>query len=215
MSFRRAAVAWAAGGAGGAAAAETARARAVDAGVRKVVLVEGDSDLVALEALAERRGRALDAEGTAILPLGGAMSIGRFLALCGPAGLDVPVAGLCDAGEAHYFQRVLERMGAGPQRTRADLEALGFYVCEADLEDELIRSLRPETVVGILGEEGDLRSFRTFQKQPAQRNRGLPQQLQRFMGTRSGRKALYARAFVEHLDLDRVPSPLDRLLAHV
>ncbi|WP_447035035.1 TOPRIM nucleotidyl transferase/hydrolase domain-containing protein [Streptomyces sp. DSM 118878] len=215
MSFRRAAVAWAAGGEDGESAADRARAWAVDAGVRKVVLVEGESDLVALEALAERRGRRLDAEGVSILPLGGAMSIGRFLALCGPAGLDVPVAGLCDAGEAHYFRRVLERMGAGPQRTRSDLETLGFYVCEADLEDELIRSLRAEAVVDILGEQGDLRSFRTFQKQPAQRNRGLPRQLQRFMGTRSGRKALYARAFVEHLDLDRVPRPLDRLLAHV
>ncbi|KUL64153.1 ATP-dependent endonuclease [Streptomyces sp. NRRL S-1521] len=214
-SFRRAAVAWAAGGEGGASAAEAARARAADAGVRRVVLVEGDSDLVALEALAERRGRSLDAEGVSILPLGGAMSIGRFLALCGPAGLDVPVAGLCDAGEAHYFRRVLERTGSGPQHTRADLERLGFFVCDADLEDELIRSLRAEAVVDILGEQGDLRSFRTFQKQPAQRERGLPRQLRRFMGTRSGRKALYARAFVEHLDLDRVPRPLDGLLAHV
>ncbi len=208
-------MAWAARGADDTSAAETARARAADAGVRRIVLVEGDSDLVAVETLAARQGRRLEAEGVCVLPLGGAMSIGRFLALCGPDGLDIPVAGLCDAGEAHCFRRVLGRTGAGPQRTLADLERLGFYVCEADLEDELIRGLSPETVVGILGEQGDLRSFRTFQKQPAQRDRGLPRQLQRFMGTRSGRKSLYARAFVEHLDLDRVPRPLDRLLAHV
>jgi hypothetical protein len=35
------------------------------------------------------------------------------------------------------------------------------------------------------------------------------------MGTHSGRKALYARALTEHLDLDRVPGPLQRLLAQV
>jgi hypothetical protein len=60
-----------------------------------------------------------------------------------------------------------------------------------------------------------LRSFRTFQKQPAQRERGVDRQLRRFMGTHSGRKAQYARSLVERLDLDRVPRPLDRLLAHV
>jgi hypothetical protein len=35
------------------------------------------------------------------------------------------------------------------------------------------------------------------------------------MGTRSGRKARYARALVEALDLDRTPAPLAGVLAHV
>ncbi|MFG2629915.1 TOPRIM nucleotidyl transferase/hydrolase domain-containing protein [Streptomyces sp. NPDC048473] len=70
-----------------------AREPAADAGVRKVVLVEGDGDLAALEALADRRGPRLDAKGVSVLPLGGAMSIRRFLALRGPGGLDVTVPG--------------------------------------------------------------------------------------------------------------------------
>lgn len=105
-----------------------------------------------------------------MLPLGGAMSIGRFLAVCGPHGLDVTVAGLCDAGEEHYFRSVLERTGPRPHLTHADMEQLGFYVCVADLEDELIRGLGADTVQEVLDIEGDLRSFRTFQKQPRSGN---------------------------------------------
>ena len=40
-----------------------------------VVLVEGLSDQAAVEALAERRGRDLDAEGVAVVPIGGAQAI--------------------------------------------------------------------------------------------------------------------------------------------
>jgi hypothetical protein len=35
------------------------------------------------------------------------------------------------------------------------------------------------------------------------------------MGTRSGRKSLYARLMVTALDLTQVPRPLDRVLAHL
>ena len=54
---------------------------------RSVVLVEGTSDLRALEALALRRGRDLDAERVAIVPIGGATNIGHFLALVRPEGI--------------------------------------------------------------------------------------------------------------------------------
>jgi hypothetical protein len=37
--------------------------------------------------------------------------------------------------------------------------------------------------------------------------------LHRFLGTTSGRKERYARALIAALDLDRIPRPLDRLLA--
>jgi predicted ATP-dependent endonuclease of OLD family len=46
---------------------------------RTVVLVEGASDQRALEALAERRGRDLAAEGVSVVPIGGSKNIGRFL----------------------------------------------------------------------------------------------------------------------------------------
>src|SRR5215831_14509316 len=107
---------------------------------RAVVLVEGLSDRIALETLAERRGRDLAAEDIAVVPIGGAQAIGRFLDLYGPRGRDLRLAGLCDAGEERDFRRGLEWAELGSHLTRAGLEALGFYVCEADLEDELIRA---------------------------------------------------------------------------
>ncbi len=182
---------------------------------RAVVLVEGISDQVALEALAERRGRNLATEGVSIVPIGGAQAIGSFLMVFGPSGLDVRLAGLCDAGEEGDFQRGLERAGLGLNLTRADMERLGFYVCVSDLEDELIRSLGALSVEAVIRAAGELGSFRTFQKQPAKRGQTLEEQLRRFMGTRRGRKIHYARLLVDALDLTRVPRPLDRVLAHV
>jgi hypothetical protein len=180
-----------------------------------VVLVEGTSDQVALETLARRRGRDLDVEGVTILPIGGATNIARYLRRFGPEGLDVVMAGLCDAGEERMFQRGLEKAGLGADLSRAEREALGFYVCVADLEDELIRSLGAPAVEEIVEAEGELGAFRTMQKQPAQQGRTLDAQLRRFMGTRGGRKIRYASVLVEALDLERVPRPLDGVLAHV
>jgi len=185
------------------------------AGSRAVILVEGMSDRAALEALAERRGRALDAHGISIVPMGGATNIDHFLSLLGPTRLKVKLAGLCDAAEEGYFRRALERAGFGSGLSRADMEALGFYVCAADLEDELIRALGVASVERVIQAQGEIRSFRTFQKQPAQQGQSPEKQLHRFLGTQSGRKSQYARLLVGALDLTRVPRPLDRVLAHV
>jgi hypothetical protein len=182
---------------------------------RAVVLVEGTSDQVALETLAERRGRNLGAEQVAIVPIGGAQAIGGFLERFGPQGLDVRLAGLCDAGEERDFRRGLERAGLGSDLTRAEMEALGFYVCDADLEDELIRALGAESVEQIADAHGDLGAFRTLQKQPAWRGRPREEQLRRWMGSGGRRKIRYARLLVEALDLTEVPRPLNLLLAHV
>jgi hypothetical protein len=121
---------------------------------------------------------------------------------------------MCDAAEERDFRRALERAGLGARLTRADMEALGFYVCDADLEDELIRALGTAVVEQLVAAEGELRSFRTLQKQPAQREKPLEDQLRRFIGTKSGRKIRYARLLVESLEPDRVPRPLTKVLAH-
>ncbi|WP_245570911.1 ATP-dependent endonuclease [Glaciibacter superstes] len=213
--FRAAVTAWAADGEGAAAAEAAARTLPADLGLRTAVLVEGASDRVAVEALAVRLGRDLAAEGVCVVPIGGAMSIGRFLALFSPDRLDVLVAGLCDVGEARYFGSALERAGFGADITQEQMERLGFFVCHADLEDELIRSLGFEGVERIVEQEGDLGLFRTFQRQPAQRERATEQQLRRFMGTIKGRKIHYAQALVDGVDLSRVPRPLERLLAQL
>jgi hypothetical protein len=213
--FRAAVHAWAAGGPDVPAAAAIARTQA-DAGITAVVLVEGVSDHVALEALARGRHRDLAGEGVCVLPIGGAMGASRFLRILGPPGLSVEVRGLCDEAEERYFRRGLqERAGVGGGLTHAAMEALGFFVCVADLEDELIRALGVAGVERVLAEEKDLARFRMFQNQPAQRGRPVERQLRRFMGTTSGRKAKYARALVDALEPDRIPRPLDRLLAAV
>ena len=187
--------------------------RGVD--VRAVVLVEGLSDRAAIEALAERRGRDLAAEGVAVVPMGGAQAIGRFLGLYGPRGLNVTLAGLCDAAEEDDFRRGLERAGLGSELTRAAMEALGFYVCVVDLEDELIRAVGADAVERVADAQGELGSFRTLQKQPAWRGRPREDQLRRFLGSGGRRKIRYARLLVEALDLTRVPRPLDGVLARV
>jgi hypothetical protein len=182
---------------------------------RAVVLVEGISDQVAIETLAARRGRDLDAERISVVPIGGAQAIGNFLDLFGPRGSDIRLAGLCDAAEERDFQRGLERAGLGSDLTRADMERLGFYVCVADLEDELIRCLGAAEVERVVDAQGELRSFRTLQKQPAWHWRSTEEQLRRFMGSGGRRKIRYARLLVDALELTRVPRPLDRVLAHV
>jgi Overcoming lysogenization defect protein-like, TOPRIM domain len=182
---------------------------------RAVVLVEGASDQVAVESLAERRGRDLGAEGVSVVPIGGAQAIGRFLKRYGPEGLDVQVAGLCDAAEESEFRRGLEHAGLGSDLTRADMETLGFYVCVEDLEQELIRALGAAVVEQVVEARGDLGPFRTLQKQPAWQGRSLEEQLRRFMGSGGRRKIRYARYLVEALEPDAMPRPLDLLLRHV
>jgi hypothetical protein len=182
---------------------------------RTVVLVEGVSDQRAVQALAERCGRDLAAEGVVILPMSGATNIGHFLDRFGPAGTDSRLAGLCDEAEAGVFRRGLQRAGIGHPPTNHDLEAHGFFVCAPDLEAELIRALGVSAVEQILEDQGDLTSFRTFQQQPAQRGKSDHARLRRFMGTRGGRKIHYAPLLVGSLDLANPPRPLHGLLRHI
>jgi hypothetical protein len=180
-----------------------------------VILVEGVSDQRAVEAAARRRGRDLASEGIDVVPIGGAQAIRRYLGRYGPAGLDVRLAGLCDAGEEGDYRIGLERAGLGAGLTREAMERLGFGVCDADLEDELIRALGTRLVEEVLAVHGDLGSFRTLQKQPAWRGRPVHEQLRRFMGSGGSRKVRYAQVLVGALDAERIPRPLAVVLSQV
>lgn len=191
---------------------DAARRLVSAAQARAAILVEGWSDQAALEALARRRGRDLLAEGVVVVPIGGATNVQRFVQALGPHGLGVRLAGLCDVAEMRHVRRGLELAGVA---TSTGSEEHGFYACDADLEDELIRALGTAAVERVLDAEGELVSFRRFQDQPAQRGRDLHAQLRRFLGTRSGRKVRYGALLVDALELDRVPRALDLALAHV
>ena len=181
---------------------------------RAIILVEGVSDRLALEVLAERRSRSLTAEGVSIVPMGGAQAIGRFVDRLGPRGLGVKIAGLYDVAEERHFQRALERAGLGSNLTRSDLERLGFFACVPDLEDELIRALGPGAMEEVIDAHGELASLRALQLQPAWRGRPASEQLHRFLTSQSRRRALVG-SLVRALDLDDIPRPLDRVLAAV
>jgi hypothetical protein len=196
-------------------AATQATARAlVRAGVaRTIILVEGISDQIALETLALRRSLDLDAESISILPTGGAQALARYLTRFGPQGADSRLAGLCDAREEGILRRGLADAGVGLPRTRADMERLGFHVCVEDLEDELIRAVGAAGVEAIFDSQGDLGSFRSLQNQPAWRGQNVEAQMRRFLGSGARRKLRYARLLTGSVDLDRVPHPLDAVLA--
>jgi Overcoming lysogenization defect protein-like, TOPRIM domain len=188
---------------------------AMSEGRRAVVLVEGISDRVALEALAARRGCDLAAEGVEVIPIGGAQAIGRFIDEFGPSGLDLRLAGLCDAAEEGHFRRALERAGLGSGLDRAGMARLGFHVCEENLEDELIRALGAARVEEVLAGEGDLETFRTFQNQPAWRGRPVEAQLRRWLHAADRRNTRYPPLLINALEAGDVPPPLEGVLAAV
>ncbi|NML51980.1 ATP-dependent endonuclease [Streptomyces sp. R302] len=198
-AFRSAVAAWAAGGTG-----DAARELAARLPVHTVVLLEGRSDVAAVEALAARRGRDLAAEGVCALSMNGVTNAARHARLLGPPGLGLRLTGLCDDAERAHYARGLAAAGADPE---------AFFVCVADLEDELIRALGVDRVGELVVAEGEGRALRTFLNQPAQRDRSPLLRMRRFLGTTSGRKIRYGRILVDGLDLTRVPAPLDGLLA--
>jgi hypothetical protein len=173
---------------------------------RTVVLVEGLSDWFAIETIAARLGYTLEEREVAVVPMGGFTSIGRFLATFGPEGRDIEVAGLCDAGEAAWVRTRLERAGVDP---------CGLFVCDRDLEDELLRAAGPDLVLAIIEREGEGDSLRRMQQMPFHRGGAIEGHLHRFIGTRSGRKHRYARLLAEAAPEDRVPPPLRDLVLHV
>ena len=172
-----------------------------------IVVVEGDTDRLALTLAASRLGRDLAAEGVTITPIGGAHAIARVLAGLGREQAGARVAGLCDEGEEAIFGAALETAAEAGL-----LESLGFFVCRADLEDELIRAAGPETFAALAEREGDAAAWHTFQRQPAWRGQPVDQQFRRFIRSISDRNARYIRAILESLDPARIPTPLTLLL---
>jgi len=183
--------------------------------LRAVVLVEGNSDRVALHALAERRDRDLAAESIEVVAMDGITNTRAFASRYGPQGLGVRLAGLYDAAEEAKLRHGLAAAGLVAALEPDGPSRLGFYKCSADLEDELIRALGVEAVEAVIEEAGEARSLRLLACMPAQRDWTREAVLRRFLGVRSGRKARYATLLVEALEPGSVPEPLAAVLTRV
>lgn len=173
-----------------------------------LVLVEGASDAEAVRALAGLIGCDLDAGGIELRPAAGITNFPQVLGDYLQRHPGATVCGLYDAADAHHVRRAVER---ARQRDATPAGAMHFFCCEADLEDELIRAAGTPAVLEVLQAEGELASFRRFQSMPAHRERALPAQLHRFLGTRATRKIRCARRITERLSPAALPPPFARL----
>jgi hypothetical protein len=158
-----------------------------------VILVEGVTDRIAVEAVAAKLGRDLAAEGVEIVPIGGAQAIRRAASQY----KGDRIVGLCDANEERWFRRVL---GAAT------------FVCVSDLEDELIRALGADRVQQVVAAAGELDTFRNFQNQPAWRGRPVEAQLRRWLQN-GGRQHRYPPHLIAAMEPDEIPAPLSGVLA--
>ncbi len=177
-----------------------------------VILVEGASDQVALESLARRQGRDLIALGVTVVAMGGAQAVWKNMEKIVRLDAATRITGLCDSAEAMHYERALRRVGLAPASGAIDLSDYGVFVCTEDLEDELIRALDQTDIEALLAGTGDLRSFRTMQKQPQWLGRPFNAQMRRWIGAGSQRKGRYAQLMTDHVALGRVPAPLLNVL---
>jgi hypothetical protein len=182
---------------------------------RAVVLVEGNSDRVALLTLAARLGRRLSADGVEVIDMGGITNVRAFASRYGPRGLGLPLAGLYDTAQEDQLRRGLAAAGFETARLPDGPARLGFHGCRADLEDELLRALGLDRVEAVIEAAGEGPSLRRLRGMPAQRAWTRAAVLRRFFGSRAGRKERYAASLVQALELDRVPEPLAAVLRQV
>lgn len=178
---------------------------------RAVILVEGQSDKYALEAVAAKKKRNLDADSVTIVAMRGAGGIATFLNLLGSNGLKLKLAGLCDAKEESKWARALESHGMGAKLDRAAMSTIGFEVCDADLEEVLIKAVGEKTILAIIDAQGDKAEFDTFVKQPTQNAKPVVQQLHDFLHLR-GRNITYAPLMVDAIDATKLPAVLERVI---
>lgn len=177
-----------------------------------LLLVEGNSDRLAVEALAVRLGRDLAAAQVRVVSMDGITNLHHRLGELASWPERPRVLGLFDAAEISYVQRALESGGLGSAATLPELAGLGFFACDPDLEGELIRALGVDRMQQLLAEHGEIVRFRGFQHQPAQRGRATDAQLRRFLGTHAGRKAQFAPLMIDALEESRIPAGMRALV---
>ncbi len=176
---------------------------------RTVVLVEGMSDRLALERLAERLGCDLEASGVRVVDVGGVTNFRANLVRYGPHGEGLRLAGLCDEGEGLIVLRALQDSGVGGTLTLDTMAGAGFFICQGELEDELLRAVGIPSILRIIERQGNLRRFRSMQRQLAYRHAPLEVQVRHLM---TQYKIAYAPLLIDALDVAAIPRPLTAVL---
>lgn len=112
-----------------------------------VVTVEGLSDRIVLERVADLTDRNLDRLGVSVIETDGASEILPIAKLFGPTGFKLAVSRLIDVDAE---QKVADALGIAV----ADLRANSVFVSQRDLEDEYVRALGGANVYAALGSSG-------------------------------------------------------------
>lgn len=114
---------------------------------RRIITVEGLSDRVVLERVAELTDRNLDRLGVTVLETGGSAEIKAISKLFGPSGFDLQISRLID----------LDAQNTTAKATGiaiADFPTSSVWVSDIDLEDEYVGALGAMEVYGALKSSG-------------------------------------------------------------
>ncbi|MGO5287813.1 ATP-dependent nuclease [Pseudoscardovia suis] len=114
---------------------------------RRIILVEGITDRLIVERVAQVTGRDLDRLGVSLVQTDGVGKMIPFDKVFGSEGFDVPIYRLIDSDAA---QDAAERMHVPVSK----LETRHVFVSQRDLEDEYVRGLGADVVWGALQEGG-------------------------------------------------------------
>jgi len=106
---------------------------------RRIAAVEGISDRIMLQRVAELTGRNLDRLGVSLVETGGSGSMGAIIKLFGTSGFNVPLTMLIDADASADTAKRLDV-------DEADLNANGVWISDPDLEAEYVAALGAATV---------------------------------------------------------------------
>jgi putative ATP-dependent endonuclease of OLD family len=114
---------------------------------RLVVLVEGSSDRILVEGVANLLGHRLDTWDVAVFQLDGSGAFRDAWDVFGSPGLDIPTRGICDADAQ-------QRWAATIDIPPGDLAGRGFLVLDPDLEAYYVGALGKSRVLELIDAAG-------------------------------------------------------------
>lgn len=114
---------------------------------RHIIFVEGISDRIVLERVAELTGRELDRLGVTIMEVGGCKNMKHVWSLFGADGFDIPTSILIDEDAVPDVPKYLNIR-------QNEFEQNSVWVSLKDLEDEYVQALDRNTLVSELLSSG-------------------------------------------------------------